>query len=49
MTALMEARQKIGLSGSFVTMAFSLTGTIGMAVDNDISVIGLFTNECLYF
>ncbi|XP_034301048.2 uncharacterized protein [Magallana gigas] len=45
MAALMDARQKIGLSGSFVTMAFSLTGTIGMAVDNDISVIGLFTNE----
>lgn len=45
----MDARQKIGLSGSFVTMAFSITGTIGMAVDNDISVIGLFTNECLYF
>ncbi|XP_078323067.1 uncharacterized protein LOC144622294 [Crassostrea virginica] len=45
MTALMEARNKIGLTGSFFTMTFSLTGTIGMAVDNDISVLGLFSNE----
>ncbi|XP_061164402.1 uncharacterized protein LOC133173436 [Saccostrea echinata] len=45
MASLMDSRKKIGLVGSFVTMSFGLTGVIGMAVDNDISVAGLFTNE----
>ncbi|XP_048772540.1 uncharacterized protein LOC125678270 [Ostrea edulis] len=45
MTSIMAARKKIGLLGTFATASFSIIGVIGMAVDNDISIKGLFTSE----